>query len=404
MEQICTRCARLSLQSRPRSTTISLLGNTRGFSTSRILFAADGDQKPSGGPPKKTTPGNSPNSGSNVIIRKSTGRPAPAGAAAARRPAPGPILRRTGAPRTQNTAGSASTGGGPQSQPPPGQVLRRTGPPRSNTSGYQSQSQGGRKGPPQGAGFGAGRAGTRNTQQQQPRQGGAQGNLRNRTDRRIRRAEKREVTEAAEEDDDDLDIDAKVEEYIKSSIDAPVNPTEEIAHVPGQEMSIETLRADWPNTPLSGTGLTESVQQRIEWLAHRIPHGYQTPMQLAERYYKGYFTRFESEEEKEEVLALAAEMARKRADEVTERKSVEAELKDMSFEDVASRSEERKALAETYVRGKYPEVEKQSMPFLDQVVRNLNNNETYNDLQAEQFMQTLQKLVPTQGGRSQKGA
>lgn len=213
------------------------------------------------------------------------------------------------------------------------------------------------------------------------------------------------MSDAAEEDDDDqLDIDSQVEQYIKANIDQPVNPTEEIAHVPGQDLSLEALRADWPNTPLSGTGLTESVQQRIEWLAHRIPHGYQTPMQLAERYYKGYFTRFESEEEKKEVLALAAEMARKRADEVTERKNVEVSPQDMSFDDVVSRAEERKALAETFVKGKYPEPQKQKMPFLDQVVRNLNNNETYNGLQTEQFMQTVQKFIPAQSNRSQKGA
>lgn len=158
-------------------------------------------------------------------------------------------------------------------------------------------------------------------------------------------------------------------------------------------MAVKDLRADWPNTPLSGTGLTETVQQRIEWLAHRIPHGYQTPGQLAERYVKGYFTRFESEEEKAEVLKLAAEMAQKRADRVTERKNIEAKPHDMSFSDVVSRQAERQGLADTYVRGDYPTVQKQKMPFLDHVVENLNNNGTYQGTQSKQFMKTIRRLM-----------
>lgn len=162
-------------------------------------------------------------------------------------------------------------------------------------------------------------------------------------------------------------------------------------------MSHSDLRMDWPPTPLSSAGLTESVQQRIEWLAHRIPHGYHTPMQLAERYSKGYFTRFESKEEKEKVLELASQLAREKADKYTEKKGEEVQPEDMAFEGVASRKVERDGLADRYVRGKYPVVEKQKMPFLDQIVRNLNNNGTYQTAKTEMFMQTVQKLMGNQG-------
>ncbi|KAL2406871.1 hypothetical protein ABEF93_008731 [Exophiala dermatitidis] len=428
MEHVCARCARLSLRPASRNASISHLSSVRGFSTARSLLA-EGEQKPSGNSASKSSASGSRSGSPNVVIRKTSVRSgavaASAGAGAARRPPPGPILRRTAAPRTGSAQNSpASTGtrspsnAGQQQQqqsraPPPGLLLRRPGPPRSTgagRAGQQPQQQ-------QPGSYGVRRAGQsqgQGAQQYQRRQGaqaqgqgrGAGGRPINRTDRRIQRAERREVSKAAEEDDEDdadlLSIDDQINQYIKTNIDRPVNPTEEIPHVPGQELSVDTLRADWPNTPLSGTGLTESVQQRIEWLAHRIPHGYQTPMQLAERYYKGYLTRFESEEEKKEVLALAAEMARKRADEITEKKNIEAHPKDMAFDDVASRAAERQALAETYVKGKYPEPEKQKMPFLDQIVRNLNNNDTYNGLQSEQFMQTIHKLMATQAPRSQK--
>ncbi|KAK5277432.1 hypothetical protein LTR40_010401, partial [Exophiala xenobiotica] len=130
-----------------------------------------------------------------------------------------------------------------------------------------------------------------------------------------------------------------------------------------------------------------------------------TPQQLAERYVKGYFTRFESEEEKKEVLRLAEEMAQKHADEITERKNVEVKPRDMSFADVVSRQAERQGLADTYVRGKYAEVQKQKMPFLDHVVENLNNNVTYRGPETDQFMQTVQKLMAAgRPGQAQKRA
>ena len=214
------------------------------------------------------------------------------------------------------------------------------------------------------------------------------------------------MSKAAEEEDEEAvdsgDIGQQIENYIARVIDRPVNPTEEITHVPGQNMSLQDLHADWPNTPLSTTGLAESVQQRIEWLAHRIPHGYQTPVQLAERYAKGHLTRFESEEEKETVMKLAADIAQNKAQVVMEKKGTEIKAKDMSFVDVASRPEERGALADRYVRGKYPELLKQKMPFLDQIVRNLRNNGTYHDLEKQQFMETVQKLMAQQGGQAQK--
>ncbi|KIW83884.1 hypothetical protein Z517_03130 [Fonsecaea pedrosoi CBS 271.37] len=232
-----------------------------------------------------------------------------------------------------------------------------------------------------------------------------------RTDRRVRRLVEKTKTSLAEEEDAAAfaaeDLPSRVENYINTIVDPPANPTTELPHLPGEELSVTELRKDWPNTPLTNSGLVESVQQRIEWLAHRIPHGYQTPGQLAEWYTKGYFTRFESEAEKEEVLKLAQEVAKLEADKETEKTNVEVQPKDVSFEDVVARAAERKGLADTYARGVYPQVKKQKMPFLDQIVRNLNNNATFPHGKTEQFMQTVQKVIVSraqEGGRNQKRA
>jgi len=184
-------------------------------------------------------------------------------------------------------------------------------------------------------------------------------------------------------------------------LDKPHTSTEELPYTP-KDITIDELRADWPNTAISPTGMIESVQQKIEFLARRIPHGYQTPDELAEHYQKGNLTRFESTEERDKVLELAKDLAAKRAEMLTERKSETIAPEDMSFADLAT-SAEKTSLAEKMVRGVYPGLERQRMPFLDNVVKGLRNNETYHEVEAGKFMQTIQSLLPqSAGGRAGK--
>lgn len=224
------------------------------------------------------------------------------------------------------------------------------------------------------------------------------------TDRRMAMSRgKGKEDKDSERDADIEDIDEKVNDYVAKCIDRPVNPTEAIEYVPGENMSMEEFRKDWPNIPLSSTGLTESVQQRIEQLAHRLPHGYQTPMQLVERYRKGKFTRFESEEEKETVLKLAMEVSQQKADEIVEKKGTEVSAKDMTFNDLSTRPDERNALADAYVKGAYPPLEKQKMHFLDHIARNLRNNYTYNALQSDEFMNAISGMTGSSQAQQQQG-
>lgn len=190
-----------------------------------------------------------------------------------------------------------------------------------------------------------------------------------------------------------------------TNLDRPVNPTIEVDHVPGKNMTLQELRKEWPNTPLTSVGLVESVQQRIEFLSHRLQHDYQTPMQLVERYEKGKFVRFESEEEKETVIKLATELAQQRANEIMDSKGQEVPVQDMTFSNVAQRSEERKGLTEAYVKGKYPVPVKQKMSFMDDIAQALHNNSTYNTLQSEEFLKSIEAAVDAhQGGTRQKRA
>ncbi|ETI25967.1 hypothetical protein G647_02744 [Cladophialophora carrionii CBS 160.54] len=431
MEHVCARCARLGFGSKITSPSPALAGVARAFSTSRTCYD-EGDKRPSSSSPPRGRPL------PGTPLRRNT--PSSTGAGAAT-PRPGGIqLQRTDGPRTQtasgaNTGTGTGTATGPRSgvgaagrTPPSNRVLQRTGPPRPSqgqllvrrTQPGQTQKQGpgqgqGRNQQAQGQRFGP-RAGPRGPGQSQfqsrtPGGGGGPSNTNtntNRTDRRVRRLAENTASRSAEEEDPSSfhaqDLPTRVENYISTIVDPPVNPTTELPHTPGTTLAETELRKDWPNTPLSNAGLVESVQQRIEWLAHRLPHGYQTPNQLAMHYTRGYLTRFESVQERDEVLSISRQLAQKWADRDTEKSgsSGEVQPENMDFDSIADREGERNGLAETWVKGVYPVVQKQKMPFLDQIVRNLNNNGTVTPGKAEQFMQTVQSVIvsrqPSQGG------
>lgn len=161
-------------------------------------------------------------------------------------------------------------------------------------------------------------------------------------------------------------------------------------------MTMEELRLDWPATAIDATGLAESVQQRAESLANRIPHGFLTPQELAQRFYKGQMVHFESETERLEVLRIAAELAKSRADILTERKGESVTPEDMAFSEVGI--EEKKQLGAKMVKGEYPNLQTQSHPFLNMVVRNLRNNGTYHETETSKFMDKIQGLIAKRGG------
>ena len=175
-------------------------------------------------------------------------------------------------------------------------------------------------------------------------------------------------------------------------------PTPEPKSVPydPKTTTMEELRLDWPATAIDGTGLIEGIQQRAESLANRIPHGFHTPQEIAERFQKGEMVHFESEAEQQEVLKIASELSKARADMLTDRKGEMVAPDDMSFAEIDA--QEKKHLAATMIKGEYPELQKQSFPFLNGVVQQLRNNGTYHDEKMSQFMAKVQALLPPSRG------
>ncbi len=254
---------------------------------------------------------------------------------------------------------------------PAGQLLRRrTGFP-SRTGG--PQSAGGETGRFQGQGTGRTRASRSD-----------RGDLRGGKNDRPRR--RRETDSGDHEDNADAGVEM---------IYGPTPEPKSVLYEP-KATTMEELRLDWPATAINGTSLVESVQQRAESLAKRIPHGFLTPQEIAERFQKGEMVHFESEAEKEEVLKIASELSKARADMLTDRKGETVAPEDMSFAEIGA--EEKKQLATTIIKGEYPELQKQSFPFLNGVMQQLRNNGTYHNEKTSQFMAKVQSLLPPSKG------
>lgn len=214
--------------------------------------------------------------------------------------------------------------------------------------------------------------------------------------------EDKEAEEERPEEDEEFSQDQEIDKYIEEVIDPSPIATEPLPYAP-KEHTTDELRLDWPNTPLSGSGLTESVIQKVTWLAKRLPHGYWTPRQIAERYEEGYMVRFNSDEEKQKVLALAAEMANNRAATMSERSGEEVQAGDMQFESLGERPDEKQRLTDSMVRGAYPVPGKQSNQVMDSVMKQLDNNATYRPEDAEKFKGRIERLIGMVGGRARAG-
>jgi len=200
---------------------------------------------------------------------------------------------------------------------------------------------------------------------------------------------------------------------------------------------MQDLSKDWPGIPAKSPGIamTESVSQKLTWLARRMGE-YESPDELAKRLFDGEIVQFENAQERVEATKLAYEMALERAVTLAKRKGVEVkaenavvidesedlgmeivdedddddaqkpsvEQMEMFLEDAGVEPEdirfspigpaEKKAVVDSWVKGEYAPLEKQKLPFLDQVAKTLRNNETYQTSESARFMAKVQSLIP----------
>jgi hypothetical protein len=140
---------------------------------------------------------------------------------------------------------------------------------------------------------------------------------------------------------------------------------------------MDALKDTWPSLPTGKTGSTGTIVERLNLASRRFGHGYVSPYELAKRLFEGERVFFNSDEEKKAVMEEVDRMAVERADKLTQRKGDLVEPEDSSFAPI--KADDRKALVGQLVRGQYEGWQKGSVrhPVLDEVQRQLFNNETY---------------------------
>lgn len=215
---------------------------------------------------------------------------------------------------------------------------------------------------------------------------GGKGRTANASSRRARR--RRTDDEDGEEGGRDINLDPVFDEVKNASKPKPVRYTP-------VSYDITALKETWPALPTNSTAsATSSVLERLNLSSRRYANGYVPPMELGKRLFEGERVLFSSEEEKKLAMEEVSKMAQERANKLTQRKGDLIEPEDSSF--VAIKDEERKALVGQLVQGKYDDWQKGDVrhPVLDEVQRQLYNNETYRITGKEdEFMVRFQSLL-----------
>lgn len=176
-------------------------------------------------------------------------------------------------------------------------------------------------------------------------------------------------------------------------------PTEALPYSPA-EQTVQELRKDWPDTPLSASGLSESVIQKLRFLARDLPHGYWTPRQIAERVIEGGLVRFEDAEHKAKVMGWVERVLKEKREEGTKEKGwlarslmKKSEEGPAEFTTIGEKDSEKKELVDEMARGVYPELDKGQRPLLAGIQRQLRNNESYGAVDTGKFMGRIATLI-----------
>lgn len=155
------------------------------------------------------------------------------------------------------------------------------------------------------------------------------------------------------------------------------------------------LTETWPSLPTGVTARTAGVVEKLSWLSDRFPNGYVPPYELGKRLFEGRSVQFLNQVEKDNALSEAQKLARKRADTLSQRKGDLVEPEDVGFQQMSALN--KRALIEKLVQGNYPKLETalaDKPTVLTEIVKNLNNNETYRIAgKSSQFISKVESLL-----------
>ncbi|KAL2862171.1 hypothetical protein BJX68DRAFT_19280 [Aspergillus pseudodeflectus] len=160
-----------------------------------------------------------------------------------------------------------------------------------------------------------------------------------------------------------------------------------------QPPSLQNLSETWPSFPTDVTATTAGIVEKLSSLGGRIADGYVPPYILGKRLSDGEYVRFLSEEEKTQAFEAAKKYRQEDADKLSQKKGELVDPRPVELESV--KAEDHQLLIQSLGLGKYPSLEtKNDSPLVGEILRNLQNNETYNAAgKQSQFMAKVESLL-----------
>ncbi|KAL2814736.1 hypothetical protein BJX63DRAFT_189137 [Aspergillus granulosus] len=161
-----------------------------------------------------------------------------------------------------------------------------------------------------------------------------------------------------------------------------------------QPPDLQNLSETWPSFPTDATATTAGIVEKLSTLGGRIANGYIPPYVLGKRLADGEYVRFLNEEEKVAAFEEAKKFKQENADKLSQQKGELVDPEPVEFQRV--NGEDHQFLIQSLALGKYPSVKtkKNDSPLVGEILRNLQNNETYHvSGKQSQFMAKVESLL-----------
>ncbi|KAL1867578.1 hypothetical protein Plec18167_008578 [Paecilomyces lecythidis] len=212
---------------------------------------------------------------------------------------------------------------------------------------------------------------------------------------------RRQRRQSSEEEEGDSARAAQIEEVYRELADK--DTPRPVRYDPPKEYDMSLLRDTWPSLPIGNEARSGSILEKVSWISGRYPNGYEPPYELARKLFEGEHVVFSSDAEKEAVMEEVKKLAQERADKLTQRKGDMVEPEDTTFVPIGA--EERKAMLDELVTGKYPSLGARAAenPAVAEALRNLQNNGTYQTTgKTDRFMAKFESILAASSRRTKR--
>ncbi|KAF2222392.1 hypothetical protein BDZ85DRAFT_263576 [Elsinoe ampelina] len=214
-----------------------------------------------------------------------------------------------------------------------------------------------------------------------------------------------EIESTTEEEDDDIDEANTLQRDLHDLETYDKHEVTPIPFFPAETSKEQYLRAGRGNATISAANFEGVVQDRIKALTDKRQNDFRYAPDIAKRMMRGGLVSFQSEKERDEVVAAAQDYAYKLKISASKARKGKDEVAEHEFAPLSDSMQS--AIVARYVKGKYWEMSRKryDSDLLNQVSAAVAQNNTYLGRDSAVFMKKLQAMVaPPRQGEGQKQA